>query len=301
MGVWSLATRYLVLGRDQSHADERCAHVCWSAMAGHAAYAGQHIALPISVGVTDLDIMSRPAISVVVASYNGERFIAEQLRSILAQLSPDDELIVSDDDSTDGTAERVERESDPRIRLLRSRQRVGYVRNFERGFAAARGSTIFLSDQDDVWLPGKVTEMMSALRAKACAASDAIVVGESLEQLHASYFEYRKARTFSTLEILMRPPVIGATLALRSAYLATLLPVPAGVPHDVWFSFNAAWHGELQIIRRPLILYRRHANVASPTASGNRRSIAAIVAERAHLLGAVARRRLLPAQKGRPA
>jgi glycosyltransferase involved in cell wall biosynthesis len=226
-----------------------------------------------------------------MATYQGERFVAEQLESIVSQLGEDDEIVVSDDGSTDSTLEVVRRRADPRVRILANGSRVGYVRNFARAIAAARGSEIFFSDQDDVWLPRKVALQRAALARRACVASDAVVVDERLEVLGSSYFQLRGARSFSPLGIFLKPPIIGATIACRADYLRTLLPFPADISHDLWITFNAAADGVLESLSEPLILYRRHSAVASLSASGKRRPAAAMIAERLRLLAAWARRR----------
>jgi glycosyltransferase involved in cell wall biosynthesis len=230
--------------------------------------------------------------SVVLATFEGERFIDEQLDSIVAQLTPDDEIIVSDDASSDNTVNLVRRRDDPRIHILANRERVGYVRNFGRAINQIRGEYVFFSDQDDVWLPGKVDSMRLALQRKPFVASDAVVVNEKLEELHQSYFEWRKARVFSWQSIFLRPPVVGATMSCRNDYLQSLLPLPEYIPHDFWLTFNAAWDGALEIIPAPLILYRRHAAAHSPSGTNRSRSLAKIAAERCVLACTMGNRRL---------
>jgi glycosyltransferase involved in cell wall biosynthesis len=229
--------------------------------------------------------------SVVLACCQGERFIGEQLDSILPQLSPEDEVIVSDDASTDSTVEFVAQRSDPRIRILRNDLRAGCVGNFQRAIREARGDIIYFSDQDDVWLPGKVQTLDAALRRKSCVCSDAIVVDERLRQIYPSYFGWRRVRSFSTLSVFLRPPIVGATIACTGAYLGRLLPLPENIPQDFWITFNAAWDGELEIIRTPLILYRRHSAAASPSATSRRRRFTEIARERIRLIASSLHRR----------
>jgi glycosyltransferase involved in cell wall biosynthesis len=237
--------------------------------------------------------------SVVLATYQGERFIDEQLDSIVSQLSPNDEIILSDDASSDGTLHAVRQRGDSRIRILANRERVGYVRNFQRAISQVRGKYVFFSDQDDVWLPGKVDTICSALRRKPFVASDAIVVNENLEELHQSYFALRGARSFSWPAIFLRPPIVGATMSCRKDYLQSLLPFPSGIPHDFWLTLNAAWDESLEIIHTPLILYRRHAAAFSPTATHRTRSFPKIATERGILAATMIARRLrLSGQKG---
>jgi glycosyltransferase involved in cell wall biosynthesis len=230
--------------------------------------------------------------SVVLASYQGERFIGEQLDSILPQLAPEDEIVVSDDLSTDRTVEMIARRNDARIRVLAHKTRVGYVANFQRAIAGCRGDTVFFCDQDDIWLPNKIEMLDAALRTGGCAASDAIVVDDRLETLHRSYFEWRGTRRFSPLSIYLKPPIIGATVACRRDYLESLLPFPTAVPHDFWLTFNAACDNTLVVLRTPLILYRRHSHAHSISATSRRRALTTIGAERVRLIGAMLRHRL---------
>lgn len=100
-------------------------------------------------------------ITVCLASYNGQNFIKEQIESILSQLSAIDELIVSDDISSDSTLDIVNSFKDDRIKILSGIKFASPIRNFENALKYATGDVIFLSDQDDVWLPNKVRVMIS--------------------------------------------------------------------------------------------------------------------------------------------
>jgi glycosyltransferase involved in cell wall biosynthesis len=235
--------------------------------------------------------------SVVLAAYQGEQFIGEQLDSILSQLAPEDEVVISDDASTDRTLEIVTQRRDPRVRLLANTVRVGYVRNFQRAIEQSRGSHVYFSDQDDVWLPNKVSVLDAALRTNPCVASDAIVVNDRLEQLLPSYFDFRRARSFTVRSMFFKPSIIGATMACERRYLATLLPVPTGVPHDFWLSINAALDGALGIVPTPLILYRRHAAALSTTANDRSRDFLTIATERWRILQTVLKRRAWSASR----
>ena len=94
-------------------------------------------------------------VSVCMATYNGGKYIKEQIDSILGQLSNNDELIISDDNSTDDTVDIINRISDSRVRLFFNKQK-GYTNNFENALKQVRGDIIFLSDQDDIWMDNKV-------------------------------------------------------------------------------------------------------------------------------------------------
>jgi glycosyltransferase involved in cell wall biosynthesis len=230
--------------------------------------------------------------SVVLATYQGGQFIDAQLESIARQLAADDEIIVSDDGSSDETISTVLNRRDPRIRVLSNTSRVGYVKNFERAIASARGQHIFFSDQDDIWLPKKVEALTAALDRKPCVASDAIVVDTHLRELYPSFFAWRKTVSFSFWAVFLKPCIVGATLACRKSYLDTLLPFPPGVPHDFWITLNASWESNLEVISDPLILYRRHPSALSVSATSQKRRLDTILRERARIAVAMFRHRI---------
>ena len=116
-------------------------------------------------------------ISVCIATYNGAPYITEQLASICAQLSDNDEIIISDDGSTDSTLDVVRAFGDPRIRIVRNQSQRCYTANFENALRHAQGDYIFICDQDDVWLPNKVETIVHYLcdEGYSIVAHDAIV------------------------------------------------------------------------------------------------------------------------------
>ncbi|WP_321385421.1 glycosyltransferase family 2 protein [uncultured Enterococcus sp.] len=197
-------------------------------------------------------------ISVCVAAYNGEKYIAQQLDSILIQLAEDDEVIVSDDGSVDGTPAILEwfAEKDPRVRLIEG-PRSGVIANFEQAITEAQGDFIFLADQDDVWLPEKVSETVAFFNAHLAldvVVSDLIIVNEELEPITSSYFEYRKVRTGFFANVL-KNGYIGAGMCFRKRMKNRILPIPHNVPmHDMWIGLL----GETGFLQKPLTYYRRH-------------------------------------------
>lgn len=225
-------------------------------------------------------------VSFVLASYNGAHYIADQLSSILAELGPEDEIIVSDDGSTDLTVECVRNVGDPRIRLIAGGERLGYQGNFARAIAVARGSYIFFSDQDDICLPARVPASLAMLEHSACVCGDAIVVDATLQPLQESHFAARRAR-FSAMWLFFRPAVIGATLACRRDFLLAHLPFPKDIPHDMWLSIQAVRRGQLSVVSEPFILYRRHGSAVSATGSVSTRAIRKRLRERYLLLKAL--------------
>jgi len=204
-------------------------------------------------------------ISVCMATYNGESYIKEQIQSILPQLKDGDELIVSDDGSTDNTLEIVFSFESLKIRVLQGPQN-GLIKNFENAINAAKGDYIFLCDQDDIWLENKVNVFKTAFENGAdLIVSDCRVVDANAKIINESFFSLRNSR-LGFLPNLLRNGFLGCCMAFKAELKPKILPFPKNIPmHDWWIGLVASLYGEVVFINQPLILYRRHGNNASPT------------------------------------
>lgn len=198
-------------------------------------------------------------ISVCIATYNGSRFINEQLSSILPQLGKDDEVVVSDDGSTDDTLKIIEDFDDERITILVNSERHGVIGNFENALRNAHGEYIFLSDQDDVWAPDKVRKCMNLL--EACD-----MVLHNMQFMNSDkpdFFSIRKART-GIIRNLCRNSYSGCCMAFRRKVLSWCLPFPKSIPmHDVWMGIMTEIEGKVIFTNDCLLQYRIHENNAS--------------------------------------
>ncbi|MFV0559108.1 MAG: glycosyltransferase family 2 protein [Enterococcus sp.] len=200
-----------------------------------------------------------------MTTFNGQEYIEEQLKSILTQLSPTDELIISDDGSSDETLTILNKyqEMDERIVLLDG-PRKGVIANFEHAIATSKGDIIFLADQDDVWLEHKVEVITTTFNENPntmVVVSDLVIVDSQLSVTESSYFSFRKAKE-GWVHNLIRSNYIGAGMAFRSSMKATVLPIPAKVPmHDMWIGLMAG--NQVRFIYQPLTLYRRHEDNVS--------------------------------------
>ncbi len=200
-------------------------------------------------------------ISVCLACKNGGEFIKEQIDSILLQLGDYDELIISDDNSTDETCSILQAYSDSRIKIYRNDFN-NLVKNFEFVIERAQGDYIFLSDQDDVWLPNKVGVMLANLLESDMVVSNAIVVDKYKKQLF-SFFEKSATELNQQASIIkiLRSPTSGCCMAFRKSLLKFALPFPKNMyMHDRWLWAIACIYGSPLIIEESLILYRRHEN-----------------------------------------
>jgi glycosyltransferase involved in cell wall biosynthesis len=212
-------------------------------------------------------------VSVALATFQGERFLAEQLASIAAQTLPPSELVVCDDGSTDGSLGVLERfaASAPfPVRIHVNEARLGVAGNFARAISLCRGTIIALSDQDDVWAPSKLERLAAALDrhpGAGAAFSDAALVDGSLRPLGRTLFEAtrfaprRRARFESghALDVVLaRPVVCGATLAFRASFRDLVVPIPSTGLHDLWLSTLLSAVTEVVVVPEPLVHYRQH-------------------------------------------
>ena len=231
-------------------------------------------------------------ISICLATYNGSRYAEAQLRSILEQLSPEDEVLVADDGSTDNTIAIINAMGDPRIRWVAQGGKLGVVKNFERSISAARGEFIFLSDQDDVWLPGKVERCLTALADCPLVVTDCVVVDGELKPLSPSFFRQHHSRP-GVLHNLWKNTYLGCCMAFRRELLQIALPFPNRIPmHDMWLGMIAEIHGGTCFVPEPLLLYRRHGGNASDAAGRSTARFSKMIADRVFLASLVAARTL---------
>lgn len=205
-------------------------------------------------------------ISVAMVTYNGIRYLEEQLLSILTQLSERDEVVISDDGSTDGTIEWIEmfKEHDPRVRLIRGPGK-GIKKNVEHVLQHVRGAYIFLADQDDIWLNNKVETVMQCFQKEdySLVVHDArVFAGDDKEQiLMESFFAFRSSGA-GVVKNIVKNSYIGCCMAFRRELLETIIPIPLRIEmHDQWIGILSDFKfGKSCFLRTPLLLYRRHGD-----------------------------------------
>jgi len=200
-------------------------------------------------------------ISVCIATYNGERYIKDQLESILIQLGDDSEVIVSDDGSTDRTLDIIRLLNDKRIKIFENKNRKGFVSNFENALRQSSGKYIFLSDQDDYWLPDKVNVILKHLENYLLVCSNGKLTDENLNVFDESFFEYLNAGT-GILKNFFKIRYYGFGMAFRKELLEFALPFPNQkfVGHDMMLGVLADYMKSSFFEWTPLTLYRRHGN-----------------------------------------
>ena len=213
-------------------------------------------------------------ISVCIATYNGERYIRQQIESIVCQLNVDDEIIVSDDGSTDGTLDIVKGIGDKRIKIIEGPGRKSPILNFECALKASKGDFIFLSDQDDVWKLDKVEICMKWLKTYNCVVSDAEVTDNRLKPLYPSLYDIMQVRQGRIYNTIWKNGYTGCCMAFRRNVLEASLPFPKNIPmHDIWIGNVAAYKYNVIFIPDRLIHFRRHENTISCNGKGSKFTI----------------------------
>jgi len=214
-------------------------------------------------------------ISVALCTYNGAEFLSEQLDSYLAQTRLPDELIVGDDCSSDETAKIITdfaRDAPFPVDLKTNRQNLGSTENFARTISRCRGDIIFLSDQDDIWLPEKIEKLTAEFAGSPSVGlvfSDAEIVDKNLASLNRKLSDLtfspqirRAVEEKSFFEfLLLRNYVTGATMAFRAKFRDNFLPFPPDIPemiHDAWITFAIVANADFRFVDEVLVKYRQH-------------------------------------------
>ena len=200
-------------------------------------------------------------ISVCIATYNGALYIKEQLQSILLNLRENDEIIISDDHSSDDTIKIVHAFNDPRIKVVyNTKSNKGHIRNFENALTKATGDVIFLSDQDDIWLPEKAERMLEALEDHDLVVCDCIVVDQSMEVISDSFFGLIHSGS-GFLKNLIKNTFLGCCMAFKRDILEKALPFPKKlISHDTWIGLIGETYGSTLFLPEKLHYFRRHGS-----------------------------------------
>jgi|SRR6185437_11034803 len=253
------------------------------------------------------------SVSIVLCTYNGERWLSQLWDSLLMQTRAPDEIVVRDDASLDGTFELLTKLRDAavargiRVTLARNERNLGFVANFEAALADASGEILFLCDQDDIWHPDKLATMLGEFGRRPnllLLHSDARLVDENGSDMDCGLFEalevtrrecmlIHSGRAFDVL--LRRNLATGATLAFRRSLLNEVKPFPREWVHDEWLAIIAAAIGEVDCLEQPLIDYRQHGGnqIGAQSRGVGGAFVRAGQPRKAYLLGLIARTQVL--------
>lgn len=204
-------------------------------------------------------------ISVVMATCQGGRFLEPQLQSIYAQDIPLHEVIISDDASTDGTVDVIQRHAQAHANLVPvlSAQRAGINGNFRRAIARATGDLILIADQDDLWEPGKARALLAGWQGEDVLYSDGSIINARDEQVAASelaHFRLRPVQGHCPHYFLFNNCVSGHNMAISREFAASFLAaeVPFGMMYDQWMALQASLGGGVGFLDERLCRHRIH-------------------------------------------
>ena len=212
-------------------------------------------------------------IDILLATYNGEKYVGEQIESILSQTYKNINLIISDDKSQDNTRKILEEyaKKDERITVYFQEKNLGYIKNFEFLINQVKSEYFMLSDQDDVWLPEKVEKSIKKLKEENAdlVFADLEVVDKDLNTMYPSFNDFMKlTRKINKCQKSYKMNylyncVTGCTLLARSKTIEEFMPIPNKskyLVHDHWIALMISLNGKLAYIPEKLIKYRQHGD-----------------------------------------
>jgi glycosyltransferase involved in cell wall biosynthesis len=226
--------------------------------------------------------------SIALCTYNGARFLSQQLDSLIAQTWPNIEIVVVDDCSTDDTLAILDRYArlDPRIRVAINERNVGFARNFELALQLCQGVYVAPCDQDDIWLPDKISTLVAAIGSCSLAYCDSTLVNECGEPTG-----YRMSQIVPMLTtddpaaFAFGNCVSGHAMLFRRDLLERALPAPQGFFYDWWIAAVAASVGGVVSCERSLVFYRQHGGNVTDARLAEMVEEAGIVAQRKERAG----------------
>lgn len=240
-------------------------------------------------------------ISVCLATYNGSNFIERQLTSIVSQLTTSDEIVIVDDCSTDDTIAIIERMHLPQVQVFKNAQNMGVIKSFEYGLSQCHGDIIFLSDQDDVWLPNKVKNVMEIFDQNPSVKlvlHDGQVVDNNLGLIANSWMRHKHLKASKSVQsIIIKNYFTGCMMAFKPEIREISLPFPNSIEmHDQWIGITTLINDpdSFYYLDQPLIQFVRHGSNLTDT---HNRPLSVKIMGRLKLIWAILQYRLKRVRK----
>lgn len=217
-------------------------------------------------------------ISIAMATYNGEKYLQEQLDSFVTQTCQPDELVVCDDGSTDATLEILEvfrQHVSFTVRIYRNEINFGHIKNFEKALSFCTGDIIFLSDQDDVWFKNKIKTIKQIFTINddiMVVINDAIITDSDLNPT-----QFTKLKNTFNAGFPESWFITGCCTAIRTCWLQVVLPIPiSSGGHDIWINTLSDKAQARTVFKYPLQFYRRHLNNVSQALTSSGKGVSLI-------------------------
>jgi len=207
-----------------------------------------------------------PEVSISLCTYNGERFLAEQLESILSQDYYNiTEIVCVDDNSSDGSWEILKKyaEKSEIFRIFRNESNLGFIKNFEKAICLTTKPYIAIADQDDIWYPTKISKLVNAIGTNLMTYSDNEYVDINGRSLGKKFSDKRNLTTCTNcLNFALLNVISGHTIFMNRDLLNYAIPFNSEIPHDHWLAFHASQYGIIPVVNEALVGYRQHENNA---------------------------------------
>ncbi len=203
----------------------------------------------------------QPLVSVILSTYNGSKYLREQLNSVINQSYKNLEIIAVDDDSKDDTISILHeyRAMDNRIKVFVNDKNLGYIKSFEKAMLLASGEFLALCDQDDVWYKDKISLLLANIENYPLIYCDSELTDENLQSLHKNLSDTKNLKTYRNCLVFATDNFLAGHAALITKKLFEIsYPFPEWLPHDYWLAFVATLHGGVKYYNAPLVKYRHH-------------------------------------------
>lgn len=207
--------------------------------------------------------MKNSLVSIAMCTYNGSKFIKEQLDSILEQSYNNFELIIVDDMSKDDTVDIINKymQKDTRIKFFQNQKNLGFLKNFEKAISFCSGEYIALADQDDIWKKNKLEVFLQEIKDNILIYSDAILIDENSKKLNKEFIrpESNLVKGKCNKSFIFNNCVSGNTLMFKKELMSYILPIPKKIRfHDIWIAFVASTIGTITYTEKSYTYYRRY-------------------------------------------
>lgn len=229
-------------------------------------------------------------ISVCIATYNGEKYIKEQIESILFQTIQPNEIIISDDNSTDKTIEIVKKFDSPLIKIFNNKEK-GIIKNFENALLNSTGDYIFLCDQDDIWKSNKIEKVIEKLKTYDLVVHNAEIKEMNIDsKIKKTLFEIYNSKS-GIVRNFYKNSYVGCCMAFNRKILQKSIPFPEKIyMHDIWIGMISEFSGKIYFEKEILMEYRRHDNNASETCEKSKRNLKEKIRIRLYLVEKIIKR-----------
>ena len=217
-----------------------------------------------------------PLVSIVLATYNGEKFLEEQLDSIVRQTYPNIEIIAVDDCSSDKTVEILRKYAleHKNFRVVVNDVNLGYVKNFEKACTLATGEYISFCDQDDVWDLEKTALLMGSIGQHPVIYCDSAFFDADLHSMGRNHSDLKNLASYDNCLYFATDNCVGGhAMIMQRNMLDDALPFPVEMPYDLWLAFVATFRGEIKYFNQPFVKWRQHGGNVTMSDNDKQRKI----------------------------